>query len=65
MLVGDVIIAQAETGDVVIVSADPEDYQELFRMPALSAKTWNIPTLAGRHLLVRNDRQAICYLLPE
>ncbi len=65
LLVDDVIIAQAEAGDIVIVSADSEEYKELFRMPALTSKTWNIPTIAGRHLLVRNDRQAICFLLPE
>jgi outer membrane protein assembly factor BamB len=64
LLADDVIIAQAEAGDVVFVSANPDEYQELRRLPALSSKTWNIPTLAGRHLLVRNDRQAICYLLP-
>ena len=64
LLADDVIIGQAEAGDVVFVSANPDEYQELLRLPALSSKTWNIPTLAGRHLLVRNDRQAICYLLP-
>jgi outer membrane protein assembly factor BamB len=28
---------------------------------ALSSKTWNCPTLAGKYLLVRNDREAVCY----
>ena len=27
-------------------------------------KTWNQPALAGRYLLVRNNRQAACYELP-
>lgn len=65
LLADDVIVGQAEAGEVVFVSAIANEYQELLRLPGLSAKTWNIPTLAGRRLLVRNDRQVICYLLPE
>jgi outer membrane protein assembly factor BamB len=65
LLVGDLIVAQSEMGDAVLLSANREKYEELFRLPALSSKTWNIPTVAGRHLLVRTDRQAICYLLPK
>jgi outer membrane protein assembly factor BamB len=65
LLVDDVIIAQAEAGDVVLVAADPGEYRELLRIPAMNSKTWNLPTVAGRHLLVRNDRQAICFLLPS
>ncbi|MCO8120971.1 PQQ-binding-like beta-propeller repeat protein [Stieleria sp. TO1_6] len=64
ILAGDVLIVQDEQGDVVFVPAITEDYQEALRLPALDSKTWNIPTLAGRFLLVRNDRQAICYRLP-
>ena len=30
----------------------------------MKSKTWNYPTLAGRWLLVRNDREAVCYELP-
>lgn len=64
LLIDDVIVAQAEAGDLAFVRANPDRYDELLRIPALDFKTWNIPTVAGRHLLVRNDRQAICYLLP-
>lgn len=65
LLVEDTIVAQSESGEVFIVAADPADYRELARIPAMDSKTWNIPTVAGRHLLVRNDRQAFCFLLPE
>ena len=65
LLAGDVFVAQSESGDVVFVALDENEYRELLRVPALTSKTWNIPTLAGRFLLVRNDRQAICYELPE
>ncbi|WP_419189909.1 PQQ-binding-like beta-propeller repeat protein [Stieleria marina] len=64
VLIDDVLVAQSEPGDVVFAAADADEYRELGRLEALQSKTWNIPTVAGRHLLVRNDRQAICYLLP-
>ena len=60
----DVIVAQAESGEVALAAVDPNEYREWLRIPAMTSKTWNVPTVAGRHLLVRNDRQAICFLLP-
>ena len=65
LLVDDVIIGQAESGEVLFAAADPEEYRELLRVPAMDSKTWNVPAVAGRHLLVRNDREAFCFLLPE
>ncbi len=65
LLVGDLLIGQNESGEVVFVDADSEKYTVRLRLPAMISKTWNIPTIAGRHLLVRNDRQAFCFLLPE
>jgi hypothetical protein len=65
MVVDDVIVGQSEAGEVVFAATDANEYREQLRIPALDAKTWNIPTIAGRHLLVRNDREVICFLLPE
>lgn len=64
LLVGDVLLIQSEPGDVVLVEASPDDEVELARYPALSDKTWNNPTLTGRRLLLRNDREAVCLELP-
>jgi outer membrane protein assembly factor BamB len=64
LLVDDLILVQAERGEVALVAADPEAFRELGRVAALSSKTWNHPTLAGRYLLVRNDREVVCYELP-
>jgi outer membrane protein assembly factor BamB len=64
LLVGDVLLVQSEPGAVALVQANPDGYRELARWSALSSKTWNYPTLAGRYLLVRNDRAAVCYELP-
>ncbi len=64
LLVGDTLLGQSESGEVVFIDANPNEYRERLRLPAMESKTWNIPTIAGRHLLVRNDRQAFCFLLP-
>ena len=47
-----------------LVEATPEGLRELGTIEALDSKTWNNATLAGRYLLVRNDREAVCYELP-
>ena len=65
LLAGDRLIVQAENGTVVLVEPSPEKLIERGRIPALSSRTWNNPALAGRMLLVRNDREAACYELPE
>lgn len=64
LLAGDLLVIQAEAGEVAIVEAAPDGYRELARYPALSGKTWNHPALAGRLLLLRNDHEAACYELP-
>jgi outer membrane protein assembly factor BamB len=63
ILVDDLLLIQAEKGDVVLVEATPRGPHELARLPALTDKTWNPPALAGKYLLVRNDREAVCYEL--
>lgn len=64
ILVGDVLLIQTEQGAVVLVEASPDEHRELARLDALDGKTWNPPALAGRLLLVRNNREAACYELP-
>ena len=64
ILVDDVLLVTTEKGDVLLVEATPEEHRELARMRAFDGKIWNPPALAGRLLLVRNDREAACYELP-
>jgi outer membrane protein assembly factor BamB len=64
LLVGDLIIVQNESGSVHLCAAKTQGFEELGKIEALSSKTWNHPVLAGRYLLVRNDREAVCYELP-
>jgi outer membrane protein assembly factor BamB len=65
ILVSDRIVVQAECGDIILVEPSPECLREVARLPALTRKTWAVPTVSAGHLLVRNDRQAICFELPR
>lgn len=65
LLFGEWLLVQTEPGDIVIGKPGPEGFAESGRIPALSSMTWNTPTVAGRLLLVRNDREASAWLLPE
>jgi len=64
ILVNDLLLVQAESGDVVLVEASPLEHRELGRFAALADRTWNHPVVSGNLLLVRNDREAACYELP-
>lgn len=64
LLAGNRVIVQNENGSVHLCAAKPDGFTELAKLDALSSKTWNHPVLAGRFLLVRNDREAVCYELP-
>jgi outer membrane protein assembly factor BamB len=64
LLVDDLLLIQAESGDVVLVEISPEKPREQARFPALHGKTWNNPVLLRDLLLVRNDQEAACYQLP-
>jgi outer membrane protein assembly factor BamB len=65
LLAEDLLVIQTESGAVALVEASPESFKELGTIPALGAKTWNTPALAGSYLLVRNDQEAACYKLPR
>ncbi len=64
LVVDDLVIVQNENGAVHLAAAVPGGFQEFGQIAALNSKTWNHPVLAGRYLLLRNDREAVCYELP-
>lgn len=63
LAVGDSLLVQAESGEVVMVEATPEEFRELHRFQAIEGKTWNNLCLFGDLLLVRNAEEAACYRL--
>jgi outer membrane protein assembly factor BamB len=63
VFVHDLLLVQTEPGPLALVEATPAEFRELGRVNALDSKTWNPPALAGDFLLVRNDKEAICFKL--
>lgn len=61
MLVGDLLVVTAESGEVALVAADPQAHRELARHKLIDGTCWNQPTLAGGRLFVRSDAEAACY----
>ncbi len=55
------LIISSETGDLALVMATPEKYQELTRFPAVSGRTWNVPAIAEGRLIVRNTTEMACF----
>jgi outer membrane protein assembly factor BamB len=64
LLVDDVLLVQAENGEVAMVDPRPEKHVELGRFQAVDGRAWATPALAGDLLLVRGDVEAACYRLP-
>jgi outer membrane protein assembly factor BamB len=64
LLVGGLLLVQTEDGEIVLVEPAPDALRELTRFRVLPGKTWNPPALAGRLLVVRNDREAAAFQLP-
>ncbi len=65
ILVGDLYLLIAESGDLVLLRPTPASPGEIGRFPVLHSKTWNPPALSGDILLVRNDREAAGFRLPR
>jgi outer membrane protein assembly factor BamB len=59
----NVIVVLSERGEVALVSANPDRFEELGRFAAVEGKTWNHPVVAHGRLYVRNDTQMKAYSL--
>ena len=66
LLSHDVIFVLTEKGQMVLVKADPENWQEFASLQVLSdsAKVWNAPVLVGKRAYVRDHHEMACYELP-
>lgn len=63
LAVGDVLLVQAENGEVAMVDLSPQEFRELGRFKAIAGKTWNNLCIYQNYLLVRNGEEAACYKL--
>ncbi len=59
----DLLLVLSERGDLALVRASAEGFEEVARMKALGGKTWNHPIVVDGVVYVRNGEEAAAYRL--
>ncbi len=66
LLLGDqkLLLVLTETGEAVLVEAQPKKHQEIAKLKVIEGKTWNHPVIAHGKLFARNGEEIACFELP-
>ena len=59
----NLLLISSETGELVLLAADPVAHRELARFQALQGKTWNHPVVISDRVFLRNAQEMACYSL--
>ena len=59
----NLLLVQAESGEIVLLEANPTRFEQIGSIPALEGQTWNNLCLYENRLLARNAREATCFSL--
>ena len=54
------LLALSDAGELVLISAQPDSYQELARAKVLDGKCWTTPAISGGLVFVRSSKEAAC-----
>jgi outer membrane protein assembly factor BamB len=60
----DVLLVVSEEGELALVSATPDGFKEIAKVPGIEGKTWNHPVLVRDVLLVRNGEEMAAFRMP-
>jgi outer membrane protein assembly factor BamB len=61
---GQLLVLTEQTGELVLIRANPDKLDEVGRAKVLEGKTWNHPVLVGNRVYVRNAQEAACFEVP-
>lgn len=64
LLLDDHLLISSEAGELVLVPARPEEFEERFRLEVISDVSWNTLAVSGNRVLMRNSEQAACVHIP-
>lgn len=64
LLVDDQILLHSESGELFLIKAKPEGYQDSGSITTIDGVCWNTLCLSGNRLLVRSELEAACIELP-
>lgn len=59
----NLLVIITEKGELALVKAMPNDYEEIARYKAIDGKTWNHPILVNNKLIVRNTEEMAAFEL--
>jgi outer membrane protein assembly factor BamB len=60
ILCGDLLLALTDAGEITLVKARPDRYEEVARAKVLQGKCWTTPVLSGGRIYARSTQQAVC-----
>ncbi len=63
ILVGDKLVVLSDAGEVVLVSARQDEYEELGRIKAVDGKCWSTPAFSNGRIYVRSTEEAACLVV--
>jgi outer membrane protein assembly factor BamB len=63
ILVGDYVLVQGDKGEITLVKATPEKYQQVGSIQVLGNKAWTMAIYVDGRIYARNDREAVCIQL--
>jgi outer membrane protein assembly factor BamB len=61
ILVGDRLFVLSDTGNLTLVQATPDAYNELATVEALEGRSWTAPSYANGRIYVRNHTRIVCF----